>query len=396
TTTAKTVTAAKYPLPGALQIASLVLIVIGLATFIAGVTQNPGRIWPSYLTSFFYFTTLALGGLFFAAILHVTKAGWGVTVRRFSEAYSSFMPVAFVLGLVLVFLGADHLYIWLNPETVAKDALLQAKQAYLNRPFFIVRTILFFGLWLLFGYMIVGKSLKQDDSGDENLTHSALGWSIAFLMVFALSYSLFSIDTLMSLHPHWFSTIFGVYCFAGMFQSTMAFTVLFIAHLIRTDQMKDAINVNHLHDVSKLMFAFTVFYAYIAFSQFMLIWYANVPEETSFFLHRGHGGWMAVSMSLLVFKFIVPFLALLPRWAKRTPAHASAVAILILIMQYVDNFWLVYPNFFEGHLVFGVYEVGVFLGFLGAFLFMVTRFLKKYPVIPPKDPRLHEALHHHI
>jgi hypothetical protein len=393
--TTRAVTAEKYPIPGMMLPVCLVLIVIGLVTFIAGLSSNPERIWPAYLTSFFYFTSLSLGGLFFAAILSVTKAGWGVTIRRFVEAFASFLPVAFVLGIVLL-IGSEHLYVWLNPEIVAKDELLQAKAAYLNKGFFFTRTVLFFALWLVFGFVIVGRSLKQDETGDENLTNRTLGWAIAFLIVFALSYSLFSVDVLMSLHPHWFSTIFGVYCFAGLFQSTMAFAVLFIANLVRTNALPQYINENHLHDVTKLMFAFTVFYAYIGFSQFMLIWYANLPEETTFFLHRAHGGWMAVSMSLLVFKFIVPFLALLPRWAKRTPAHASAVAILLLIMQYVDNFWLVYPNFFEGHLVFSLWEVGVFAGFLGAFLLVVTRFLKKYSVIPVKDPRLHEALHHHI
>jgi hypothetical protein len=385
----------KYPLPSYFKWLSLVLVVIGVATFAIGVGSHPNRVWPAYLTSFFYFTTLAVGGLFFAAIQHATNAGWSVTTRRFVEAFASFIPVAFVFGLILL-AGGKNLYTWLNPEIVASDALLQAKQAYLNQGFFWVRTILFFVLWMVFGFKILGNSVKQDQSGDDKYTHSNLRWSIAFLLVFALSYSLFSVDTLMSLEPHWFSTIFGVYCFAGLFQSVMALAVLFIARLVKNKTMPEYINENHLHDVAKFLFAFTIFYAYIAFSQFMLIWYANIPEETSFFLHRSHSGWMSVSMSLLVFKFVVPFLALLPRWAKRTPAHASAVAVLILIMQYVDIFWLVYPNFNEGHLVFSFWEVGVFLGFLGAFLFTVSRFLDKYSVVPMKDPRLHESVAHHI
>ncbi|MEQ1876001.1 MAG: molybdopterin oxidoreductase [Bdellovibrionia bacterium] len=385
----------KYPLPPMVTYISVAFLAIGLATFGAGLGSDPKRIWPAYLTAFFFFATLSVGGLFFTAVLHVTKAGWGATVRRLTEAFASFLPVVGIGALILL-AGSGHLYEWLHPEVVAADRLLQLKAPYLNKGFFYFRTVAFVGLWILFGWKLTSNSLKQDNTGDEKLTHSSLAWSIAFMLVFALSYSLFSVDTLMSLSPHWFSTIFGVYCFAGLFQVTMAFGVLFISNLVRTGAMKEYINENHLHDVAKLMFAFTVFYAYIGFSQFMLIWYANMPEETSYFLQRSQGTWMAISMSLLVFKFIVPFLALMPRWAKRSPAHASAVAILLIVMEYVDIYWMVYPNFFENHPVFSFWEIGMFLGFLGAFMIVVTRFLKKHSFIPLKDPRLHETAHHHI
>ena len=390
--------------PGKLEISArfktfmFVSMFVGAVSFLFGVF-NPSEyntVWQSFLTSFFYFSSLALGGLFFTAIQHVTNAGWSVTVRRISEGLTSFLPVSLLMAIILVAFGAHSLYEWLHPEVVANDYMLQNKAPYLNMTFFAIRTVVFFLGWLLLAKILVGNSLKQDETGDEKLTLKNNKWSVIFLLFFAISYSLFSVDFLMSLHAHWFSTIFGVYTFAGLFQSSLAFMIILLVWLRNQDLLNGLVNENHLHDLGKFLFAFTVFYAYIGFSQFMLIWYANLPEETIFFVHRAHGGWMWVSMSLLLFKFVVPFFALLPRGAKRNPQWLVMVSVLLLIMQYVDNYWLVYPNFFEGHLVFGFMEVGIFLGFLGLFLFAVTRFLSKYPLVPVKDPRMSESLHHHI
>ena len=206
----------------------------------------------------------------------------------------------------------------------------------------------------------------------------------------------------MSVDPHWFSTIFGVYAFAGLFQSGLAMMILFLIMLIRGGFLKDFVKVDHIHDMGKFLFGFTVFWAYIAFSQYLLIWYANLPEETIFYLHRSHGGWEWVSLFLLVGKFIIPFLALAPVWAKRNYDHLKMVCYWILFMQYVDFYWLVYPNLhtnmpdlFAEKPIFNFYEIGVFLGFLGVFLFFVHKFLEKNSLIPVGDPRLEESMHHH-
>jgi hypothetical protein len=372
-----------------------VLMFVGFVTFIVMLMNNPERAWHAYLTAFFYFVTLSLGGLFFTAIHHMTSAGWSVNVRRFSEAMTTFLPVAFI-GAIALLVAGDYLYSWLNPEIVAQDHLLQHKEPYLNRGFFWIRTILFFGIWLLFAKILVGRSLKVDETGDDNTTLSLMRPSVIFILLFALTYSLFSVDTLMALEPHWFSTIFGVYCFGGMFQSTMAFMILTILYFMKNGQLKGYVDENHLHDLGKYMFAFTVFWAYIAFSQYMLIWYANLPEETIFFMPRSHGSWMWVSIGLLVGKFVIPFFALLPRWAKRTPVHLAAVSIWILIMQYVDLYWLVYPNLNHDEVIFSFSEVLIFLGFAGAFLFTTTRFLSKHQIVPTKDGRVQESMHHHV
>ncbi|MCB9025301.1 MAG: molybdopterin oxidoreductase [Bdellovibrionaceae bacterium] len=390
--------------PGALQVSSRlktfysVLMFIGAAAFVITLASgNTERAWHAYLLGFFYTVSLSLGGLFLAALQHITKAGWSVNVRRLFESFTAYLPWAVGMGAILLVFGSGHLYEWLHPNVVAADALLQHKAPYLNRTFFWIRFFGFFGLWMYFTKAIVGRSLEQDKTGEVNLTHKMLSFSIPFIITFALSYSFFSVDTLMSLEPHWFSTIFGVYTFAGLFQSTIAFVIIVIAYLISKNRLSGFVNENHLHDLGKFLFAFTVFWAYIAFSQYMLIWYANLPEETVFFEPRSHGSWGMVSLGLILFKFIVPFLALLPQWAKRKLDHLVAVSILILIMQFVDLYWLIYPSLSKNNeLVFGATEVLVFLGFIGLFIFSVARFLSKHSIVPFRDPRIQESMHHHV
>lgn len=383
------------PVSGKIKTLGAALLFIGLATFVVTLLRDRERAWHAYLLGYWYFFALGICGLFFTAIQHITKAGWSVNVRRFFEALTAYLPFAFVGGLIL--LGAGHnLYEWMDKSVVAADPLLQHKSGYLNVGFFIVRMVLFFILWLFFTSKLVGSSLAQDKSGDDNITRRSVGYGIATILVFAISFSLFSVDLLMSLSPHWFSTIFGVYCFAGMFQTGLATIILMIIYCLKKGYLKGVVNENHLHDMGKFLFGFTVFWAYIAFSQFMLMWYANMPEETIFFIPRMTGSWTCVSLALIVLKFIVPFLALLPRWAKRTPNHLAAVAILILITHYIDLYWLIYPNLNSEEVIFSLPEILIWGGFAGAFILSVTRFLGKNNLVPVKDPRIHESLSHHV
>lgn len=370
-------------------------MVVGLGAFVVALMVDSKRAWAGYLIGLFFSLSLALGGLFFTAIQHITKAGWSVNIRRLSEAFSAFLPVAFVLGLIFL-IGSPQLYKWMDSAVVAKDPLLAHKAPYLNTVFFIIRVVVFFSLWIWFQRLIVGNSIKQDTTGDEALTVANLPNSIAFVLIFALSYSLFSVDTLMSAEPHWFSTIFGVYCFAGLFQSSLALLALFMIYGLKTGILKGFIDDNHLHDIGKFVFAFTVFWAYIAFSQYMLIWYANVPEETIFYIPRSEEAWAWLSISLIVFKFIVPFLTLLPRGSKRNPQILGAVCILILATQFLDLYWLLYPSLFKDGAGLPLLEALIFIGFFAAFLFVTARFLTRVHVIPIKDPRIAESLHHHV
>ncbi len=381
-------------IPAQIKTITAVLMFLGLAGFLFSLSSDQHRAWYAYLVPLFYFVSLSLGGLFFTCLQHVTSAGWSVTIRRLCESLTAFLPFAAVAMIVFMVFGAKHLYEWLNAAEVAKDEMLQHKAGYLNQTFFWVRSILFFGIWLYFSKVLVGRSTEQDKTGDPQLTIKSVKTAIGFILLFALSYSFFSIDLLMSLEPHWFSTIYGVYCFSGLFQATMA--VVIIMAIMMKNQLKGFVTEEHIHDLAKFLFAFTVFWAYIAFSQYMLMWYANLPEETTFFLPRSEGPWVLVSLALLIFRFIVPFFALLPRWAKRSSSHLVVISVLILVMEYVDLFWLTYPSMNEHEIVFGIPEVSAFLLFLGSFIFMVSNFLSRHSVVAIRDPRLDEALHHHV
>ncbi|MCK6598573.1 MAG: molybdopterin oxidoreductase, partial [Bdellovibrionaceae bacterium] len=362
-----------FTTPSTLKVLIIALIGVGLLSFGLGQYLNSERAWTSYLVSFFYFSCLGLGGLFFSAIQHITKAGWSSSVRRYAEAMTSFIPFILIGGLVLL-AGAKSIFPWTHEDVIKSSALIEAKTAYLNVPFLGIRILVFALGWFAFKWFIVGNSLAQDKTGDEKLTLKNVGLSIAFILFFAITFTLFSMDMLMSLLPTWYSTIFGIYCFAGLFQSTFAVLSLIIIFMRRSGFVKGYVNVEHQHDIVKFMKGFTVFWAYIAFSQFMLIWYANIPEETEYYIMRSQNGWLVISMVLLIFRFIVPFIALLPRGLKRNDNHVIMISILILAMQYLDIYWMVYPNFNEGNVTFGFVEIGVFLGFLGLFLLALTTF----------------------
>lgn len=372
-----------------------VLMFLGAAGLVVGLMQNQERMWLAYLVAFFYFMSIALGGLFFAAIQHVTKAGWSVNIRRLSESLTAFLPFG-AFAAAIFYIGAPKLYVWLDKAKVAEDEALMHKASYLNGTFWTMRLVVFFALWLFFKKLLVGDSLEQDKTGEERLTHRMLKNGIAFLLIFAFSYSFLAVDLLMSVDPHWFSTIFGIYAFAGLFQSTMAFMILMIIYLKKKNLLAGFVTEDHMHDLGKFLFAFTVFWCYIAFSQYMLIWYANLPEETRFIIPRTEGHWLPLSLLLLIGKFFVPFLALLPRWAKRTNVHIGAISVWVLAMQYLDIYWLVYPAKYETEVHFGLYEICIYAGFLGAFLFAVTRFLSRNNLVPVRDPRISESLHHHV
>jgi len=370
------------------------LMLIGLFTFIGGLLISPQRTWFSFLSSQLFVLFISLGALFFIAVQQVSKAGWSVNIRRLMEAFVIYIPVALPFVCILFFSG-DSLYSWFHAENVAKDYLLQHKSSYLNIPFFAIRVFLFFGIWLFFSYKLVSLSLKQDKTGEAEITNKSVPYSVVFLILFALSFSFFSFDVLMSLEPHWFSTIFAVYTFSGAFQSFIASLILLIIYLRKKGLLdKKLVNENHLHDLGKFLLGLVIFWAYIAFSQYMLVWYANLPEEAIYYLHRSGGDWKWVSLALIVFKFIVPFVFLLPRWVKRDEGSLIVVSTLVLIMQYVDIYWLVYPQFDHEHIVFGWIEIGLLIGFIGLFLFSLFSFLSRCSLVPLQDPRQKESTKH--
>ena len=362
----------------------------------------------SKFTRFFYSLHLALllalplglGGIFFVAINQLSGAAWSVSVRRIAENYFWFLPV--VLGLMLVIFGlgmGDVFHHWVHaPET---DTLIKHKSAWLNVPFFIGRNLVWVVVWMLFGYMFWRHSRAQDTDGKMSHTKAAAKLSAGFLVVFGLTYSFNSWDVSMSLEPHWFSTLWAIYIFAGLALTLYASLVLWTAFLKKSGFYGDAFNENHLHDLSKYLFGHTIFWAYMAVSQYMLIWYGHIPEETTFFHARTDGGlfgnaWYAVTVLLVLCRFVIPFFLLCKREWKRDWNFMIGLSIFIIFGQVLDMYWIAYPTMLNGEFVmFSWQEIGPLMFVIGSFIFMVGKSLERQSLVPLKDPRLEECLHFH-
>jgi hypothetical protein len=383
-----------YQFSGGAKAFFLALAALGVVVFGFGLVTMPDRAWASFVHNNFYFMCLGVGGAFFAAIQWLTGAMWSAPIRRVSESFTAYLPFA-LLMLVVLYFGIHHIYVWSHPEHVKGDILLEGKAGYLEPTFFIIRQVVAVGVWIFFARKMIGNSVAQDKDGNYAWTLKNRVLAPAFLALFGITFTMASFDQLMSLDPHWFSTMFGVYCFAGLFYSNLASTCLLTLFLKSKGKLEGIVNENHLHDLGKFMFAFTVFWAYIGFSQFMLIWYANLPEETMYFEHRFAHSWFYVSVFLLVGKFMTPFFLLLPRDSKRSPKMLAIVGCWMLFAQWIDVLWLVQPEFFKEGPRVGIIEIGMFLGFAGVFLTLVARFLAKHNVVAIGDPRLAESVYHH-
>lgn len=358
----------------------------------------------SYLQSTFFFLSISLGALFFVMIQQLTRAGWSVVLRRLSEFISmGVIPLAvLVLPIVLLTLmGNDTLFQWANAKEVAKDHLLHAKSPYLNTGFFALRYLIYFGSWIFLARFFLNKSVAQDESGDPELTLLMERRSGPAILLYTFTLTFAAIDFIMSLNAHWFSTIFGVYYFAAGLVGFFSFLAISLVYLRSKNLLNGPVNVEHLHDVGKLLFAFNCFWAYIAISQYLLIWYANIPEETVFFLVRQTKGWGVVSLMLVIGHFAIPFVFFMSRWMKRNPKTLFFWGVYLLIMNWVDIFWLVMPNIAFDHetsaISFGMILINVCctIGVGGIFVAGILKFAGEKSLMPVRDPRLEESLKFH-
>ncbi|MFQ5631243.1 MAG: hypothetical protein ACE5I1_20925, partial [bacterium] len=311
-------TTEQFKLPENISIGKIALIAggAGLALSALGLFIDAKQFYHSYLTAFFFWVTIGLGGLFFTMLHHLTGATWSVVLRRFAESIMVALPVMVILFLPII-PGLHDLYHWTHEEAVATDHILQQKAPYLNIPFFLIRVLVYFGVWFLMARTLRGYSLKQDADTQVDFNDKMRKFSAPGMLLFALTLTYAAFDWLMSLNPHWYSTIFGVYIFTGSLLDVLAFILLSALYLRGKGILQNVITIEHYHDLGKLLFAFKVFWAYISFSQYMLIWYGNIPEETEFFLQRWEGSWKIVSLIIVFCHFALPFLILATRAAKR-------------------------------------------------------------------------------
>lgn len=369
---------------------SLWIGLAGLAASAAGYFLNQKQFFFSWLTSFAFWGTIAVGGLFFTQLHHLVGAKWSVVIRRISETVMSVLPVLALFALPLI-AGIGVLYPWSHPEHVVHDPILMSKAPFLNVPFFIVRLVLYVGVWAVLSWLLYKTSLAQDGSNTD-LRPRLRKISAPGMLLFAFTLTFAAFDWLMSLEPHWFSTIYGVYVFAGVVVAVVSFLTLMILVLKCRGVLADTITVEHYHDLGKLLFAFTVFWAYIAFSQFFLIWYANFPEETTFFHHRWTGTWKCVSTTLVLGRFVLPFLILMNREPKRNPRVLWVICPFLLAMHWLDLYWLVMPNLHHDGAHFSWIDAATFVGIGGIFLWIFWKRLVSAPVIPVGDPDLKTSM----
>jgi hypothetical protein len=370
---------------------------MGLIVFVVGLFIDPARAWSNWLLAAFYFTSLALFGTFFIAIGYLTRAGWPVVLRRIPEAMTAWLPVALVTMLALA-LGMGHLYEWVHPHEGGHEAhLMEHKAPYLNVAFFFGRMLVYFAIWVGISRLFTANSRRQDTDGELSHTVKNTRYSAIFAVLFALSLSLASFDWLMSLEATWFSTIFGIYQFAGLFQGGIAALIVLVIVLRRMGYMRDTINENHLHNLGQWLIALSVFWAYIWVSQLLLIWYTNIPEETTYYLRRSQGEWWALTFVVNpLLNFAIPFLALLPRPAKRSEFVLLRVAVVVLVGHWLDLWIEILPYALPAGPSFSFYEIGTMLGFGAAFVLVFFKALERAPLVPLRDPYFQESLHHHI
>jgi hypothetical protein len=365
------------------------LAIVGAVTAAAGALMAPDRMWATWFLVGYYALGLGLGGLCFVAIHYTTGASWSAAIRRVPEALAGTLPFAAAV-LAVVFIARPELYPWTSASGAgtAPSAALAFKNAWLHRPFFLFRAAAYALIWILFAVAIRRASRRQDGDGDPRWTRANVRLSAAFLMVFGVTFTLASFDWVMSLEPLWYSTIFGVYNFAGLFLSGLAAIVIVALWLERAGPFRDVLTADHLHDLGKLLFAFSVFWMYIWFSQYMLIWYTNIPEETSYFVRRLHGGWYVLFFANVVLNWVVPFVILLRRDAKRRRQTLALVAAVVLVGRWLDVYLLIFPAVVGETPRIGVWELGVTAGGAAAFGLALAWVLKGAPAVPLADPDL--------
>ena len=389
----------RLALPGLVQGLSVAAVLAGGGALAWAFTSGDATLgWSSYLIGVFFALGLGVFGVAWLAMLYLAGADWSVTMRRIPEAMTAWLLPGSLLTLGVGF-GAHTLYHWSHPEAVAADALLTHKAPFLNMPMFWALIGASLLLWIVFAALFVGASHRQDREGGHGPTRTSRTLSAIFLVLFALTLSIVCFYLLLSLEAHWFSTMFAVLVFTDIIQTGTAFVAVAAGLVVAAGKLKGFLNEHHLHSLGKMVFAATGFWAYIYFCQFMLIWYANLPEETIYFIRRSENGWLPYLLLLPALKFVVPFVFLLPRDAKRNPRKLVPAAVLLLVAQFLELYVMVGPALSHGeesaHAHLPVVEFAVTLGFLGLFTLVFAWFLARHDPVPLKDPALKDCLEYH-
>jgi hypothetical protein len=389
----------RVPQLNRLQLIGIIAGVIGILALVAGFFTNTEQFAKSYIFGFYYAMAFPIGCLGFLLVQHLTGGAWGVTVRRMLEAGALAMPIMFILSIPVILTaynswGLEHyVYHWADPAEVASDPILLHKAPWLNPVFFATRLVIYFVLWSGLAYLLRGWSLQQDRGADSVAMAKRMrmlsGIGVA---LFVISVTFFAFDVAMSLDPHWFSTIYGAHYMVNSGLSALAFLLLVLTQVRRTNLFTEHVPVKPIHDIGKLMFAFTVLWTYMSFGQYVIIWAGDVAEFTPWYIHRSEGGWLTVAMLLMSLAFFLPFFLLLGRKPKRNLNYLAGVATLILVMRFMDTAWIVLPDFHPNLAEVSWMNLAAPIGIFGIWLAVFAWNLQRAPLLPLNDPQM-EALH---
>ena len=373
------------------QFPALIIGIIGLVACVIGWFINPTEFYRAYLPSYLFWFEIVAGSLALLMLQYVTGGEWGLLIRRPLGAAARTLPVLAVL-FVPIILGLRHIYVWADPEVVSHDHLLQFKQPYLNPTFWTIRAVLYFALWMLWAWRLRALSLKfyEDRAPETELARRK--WAAGGLVVMVLLLTFASIDWVMSLEPKWYSSMFGISFTVGCGLSAFAYVTFLLTQLSKTKAMADVARPSLFRDLGNLMLAFVMLWAYTAFSQFLLIWYANIKEEVPYYLKRQHGMWGLMAATLIIFHFFLPFTMLLMRSIKDRPKTIAVVTVIILIMRYIEIYWLVGPAHYGQHFYFSWMSIAALIGISGVWFWFFVQQLKGQTIIPIHETWVEEAI----
>jgi hypothetical protein len=385
---------------GRLRQQALIVGAVFLLALVVGafITRAGDQFFHSYLIGYLFWTGIALGSLALLMLQHLTGGGWGMVIRRPLEAATRTLPLMLLLFMPILF-GGRHIYPWIEPSKLlaglshdAARALTDKMDHYLNRPFFIARAAVYFAIWLLLAFLLNKWSREQDTSTDRRLTKNLRVISGPGMVLFIITVSFAAIDWVMSITPAWSSTIFGLLFVASFALSALAFVIAIVANLSDREPMANVVAPLHFHDLGKLLLALVMLWAYFDYSQFLIIWSGNLPEEIVWYLPRMHGGWGALALVVVVLHFAFPFFFLLSRSLKRNPHRLVSVAVLILIMRVFDLIWVIGPAFSGATFHISWMDFAAPLGIGGIWLAMFANELNKRPLMAFNDPQMESVL----
>jgi hypothetical protein len=354
---------------------------------------NPVKTWANYLMNNYYFLSLAIGATFFVALQYITQSGWSSGLIRIPQAMTNVIPVIAVLMLPIIIFGMPQLYHWAHHDAAAHDPIIAHKSPYLNLPFFIFRYVIFFAAWIFLTRFLKRISLKEDQVGGMDYFHKSEFFSKVYIFTLAVTFSLATFDWIMSIDVHWFSTIFAVRNFAMSFYHGTVLITLIVIILNKLGYLP-FLNKSHLKDLSKYIFILSIIWTYLWFAQYILIWFANIPEETVYYLPRTKGEFKPLFYAELIINFVIPFALLLSNYLVSHKNTLLAICIIIIFGHWVDLYLQIIVGTY-GKLEIGLIEIGTFIGFAGMFAFVVARALKTAPLVPKNHPYLEESLSHH-